>query len=69
MSGTVTLKGDFNLADELTGKQRRESLQNQYEKRKTDGCSVVKYVKENKPCLCSKIRGWNLEQAKYSVIQ
>jgi len=29
MSGTVTLEGDFSLADELTGKQSRESLQNQ----------------------------------------
>jgi len=27
MSGTATQEGDFSLADELTGKQRRESLQ------------------------------------------
>jgi len=37
MSGTVTLEGDFSLADELTGKQSRESLQNQSGKRKTGG--------------------------------
>ena len=30
-----TQEGDFSLADELTGKQRRESLQNQSGKRKT----------------------------------
>ena len=32
-----TQEGDFSLADELTGKQRRESLQNQSGKRKTGG--------------------------------
>ena len=32
-----TQEGAFSLADELTGKQRRESLQNQSGKRKTGG--------------------------------
>jgi len=32
-----TLEGDFSLADELTGKQRREALQNQSRKRKSEG--------------------------------
>jgi len=37
MSGTATLEGDFSLAWELTGNQRRESLQNQSGNRKADG--------------------------------
>jgi len=32
-----TLEGDFSLADELTGKQRRESLQNKSGKGKAEG--------------------------------
>ena len=32
-----TQEGDFSLADELTGKQRRESLQNQSVKRDAEG--------------------------------
>ena len=32
-----TQEGAFSLADELTGKQRRESLQNKYGKRKSGG--------------------------------
>jgi len=32
-----TQEGDFSLADELTGKQRRESLQNQSGKGKAEG--------------------------------
>jgi len=35
-----TQEGDFSLADELTGKQRRESLQNQSRKRKSEGEAV-----------------------------
>jgi hypothetical protein len=30
-----TQEGDFSLADELTGRQRRESLQNQIRERKS----------------------------------
>jgi hypothetical protein len=32
-----TQEGDFSLADELTGKQRREALQNQSGKRNYEG--------------------------------
>jgi len=37
-----TQEGDFSLANELTGKQSREALQNQCGKRKTRGLSQLK---------------------------
>jgi hypothetical protein len=43
-----TQEGDFSLADELTGKQRRESLQNKSGKSYADGHK--KKIRENSLC-------------------
>jgi len=41
-----SLEGDFSLADELTGKQSHEALQNQSGKRKTEG-QRIKVLKKS----------------------
>ena len=62
-----TLDGDFSLADELTGKQRRESLQNKTGVRKKE--DIRNQGNRNYSLKNETIREWNPDVQMMQMIE